>query len=116
VSDLITAQVKQIVGDALVAFAEDLTVASGSRLEDDGAGGWKEATQTEYAGKGFNEVFTAMERLAGIPDDYRKIIILANTITVEPKPQDKITFRGETLDIISVDKDPAQATYTVVAK
>lgn len=115
-SDLLTGAISEIIHEALKSFAEPLTVLSGARLEDDGAGGWQEATQTSYSGLGFMEAFTAQDRLAGIPENARKIIVLANSIDIEPKPQDKVTMRGETLDIVTVDKDPAQATYTLMVK
>lgn len=114
-SDLITSQVANIVHEALLQFAEDATIVAGPRIEDDGSGNWQESTQASYTAKAFLEQFTAAERLAGVPENGRKYIILARSVTQEPKPQDKITMRGETRDVVSVEKDPAQATYTVVA-
>ena len=41
----------------------------------------------------------------------RKILIIANTLSVVPLPDDRITAQGETYQIIQVVRDPATATY-----
>lgn len=115
-SDLITAQIKEIVGDALTQFAEDITLYYGGGLTDDGSGNWAEASASTTTAKGFMEDFNALERLGGVPDNARKIIILAQSINREPLFGEDISMRGERMNIIRVQKDPAQATYILWCK
>lgn len=115
-SDLITAQVKRIIGNALTGYAEDITLTYQNVFTDDDYGGRTATTGTE-AGRGFMDTFTNADRIAAnVPLTSRKIIILANTIARQPAVGDEITMRGETMEVIQVDKDPAQATYEVIVK
>lgn len=115
-SDLITAQVKKIVNNALTAFAEDITLTYNDTETIDDFGGRSFTTGTA-AGRAFMDEFTNQERLAsGYPMQSRKLIILAESIARQPNTGDHITMRGETLEVLQVDKDPAQATYVVIVR
>lgn len=115
-SDLITAQVKKIAGNALRGFAEDVTLTYQNVYTDDDYGG-RTATTATTTGKAFMDTFTNADRIAAnVPLTSRKIIILADTITRQPAVGDEITMRGETMEVIQIDKDPAQATYEVIVK
>lgn len=69
-------------------------------------------TQT-YAAQGFVDDYRADQRDGTIVmQNDRKIVVLAQTIRTTPVPLDKITARGIQYTVISVQADPALATFT----
>lgn len=72
-----------------------------------------EPTTTQYPCQGFVENFTAYYRAqAGIPDTDVEILLIGGLIDVEPKKDDKVTFRGVTYQIRRIlGIDPARASY-----
>jgi len=103
-----------LINGALGAIAEDITLTQSDGLVADGQGGWTQGTTTDYAGKGFIEDYTDKERLeGGVPETDRKILLLADSVNTEPSPQDRITVRGQTYQVIMGKTDPAQAVYVL---
>lgn len=76
-------------------------------------------TETTHSGRGFVDSYKA-ERIDGtiIQQGDRKVLILAGTLPagVVPQVNDRITIEGETLTVVSVERDPASATYTCQAR
>ena len=51
-----------------------------------------------------------------IQENDRKVVILAASIDIVPKPQMTVTIRGATYTVLRVSADPALATYTLQAR
>jgi len=69
-------------------------------------------TTATHACRGFVDDYRADQRdgtLIHLND--RKIVILAPSIAVTPVPGDKLTARGQTYTVVTVQADPALATF-----
>ena len=72
-------------------------------------------TEVSVSGKGFTDSFSAGQVDGTIVKrDDVKVVLIADSFasTINPKAGDKITVEGNTYRIISVERDPASATYT----
>jgi hypothetical protein len=70
-------------------------------------------TQTTYTCKAIHEAYSEMLKRDGlVKEGERKVIILAESLSVEPTATDRITIRSETFTILDVEADPALATWT----
>ena len=68
-------------------------------------------TQT-HACRGFVDDYRADQRDGTlIMQNDRKVVILAPSISVTPVPGDKVTARGQEYTVVTVQADPALATY-----
>lgn len=75
---------------------------------------------TTYTSEGVVEQYDSRMITEGLVQrNDRKITILAKPLGTTPQPgdqdnePDQVTIKGETFTVISVEKDPADATYTV---
>lgn len=67
---------------------------------------------TEYACKAIVEAYADKFRLEGLVQaNERKVLILATSLSVRPRPQDRVTIRGITFTITDVKTDPAEAVW-----
>jgi hypothetical protein len=65
-----------------------------------------------YSCKAIVDTYSAYDRAQGLVDQTdRKVLILAATLSIQPKAGDAITIRGETFTIVSVMTDPAKAVW-----
>lgn len=74
--------------------------------------------QTHYTCKGIVEDWRA-DQIDGtlIQVGDRKVIILATSLAIVPKPGDKVTIRAETFSVMPpVRQDPAGATFELIAR
>lgn len=71
----------------------------------------------DYTCKGFADDFDASWRAGSLiqAGDVR-VIIVANSLAVEPVAGDRITVRGKTYSAVSVAADPALATWQIQAR
>lgn len=66
----------------------------------------------EYSCKAIVENYADKFRLEGlIAANERKVLILATSLSVRPRPQDRITIRGITFTVVDVKTDPAEAVW-----
>lgn len=109
--------IKKTVGRAFKKIFLDATL---TRTETTGGGNpWDPPSSTEvaYSCRGIHEEYAEKFRLEGLVEQGdRKVMILADSLSVEPKAGDKITIRGETFNVIDVATDPAKATWTCRAR
>lgn len=72
-------------------------------------------TSADYTFEGFRDNFTAFYAAqAGIPVTDARILIIAGSILVAPKKDDKVLISGEWYQLRRVvEVDPAGATYTM---
>jgi hypothetical protein len=71
------------------------------------------ATPTDYPCKGMVEVYSNYDKAAGlVQTNDRKVLILADSISVTPRTGDRVTIRGVTFNVINVETDPAIAVWT----
>ena len=76
-------------------------------------------TETSYACRGFVADYTAIEmQNTLIQRGDRKVVLLGASIASAQTPatDDKVTIDGATYRIITVNSDPAKATYTCQAR
>ena len=80
-----------------------------------GGDGYDPTTTTaDYACKGIVDEYSAFDianSLAQFND--RKILVLATSLSVTPKPDDTITIRGVTYRVVNVSTDPALAVWVL---
>ncbi len=98
---------KSIFYDATV----DRTVVVGGDVYDPTSG---TPTTTSYTCKGMVDEYTRFERQnSQIEANDRKILVLANSLSITPELDDTITIRSATYTILSVDIDPANAVWVI---
>lgn len=70
----------------------------------------------QYACKGITEEFSDFYKLQSLVQaNERKILILAASLSTEPKAGDRVTIRGAKYTVVSVGTDPAKATWELRA-
>lgn len=70
-------------------------------------------TSTNYACKAIVETYREQFRLDGLVQaNDRRVLILANSLSVTPTVNDRVTIRGIVFTVIAVETDPALAVYT----
>jgi hypothetical protein len=74
-------------------------------------------TPVNHACKGWDDSYDT-DRIDGtvIQVDDRKVVILADSLAIEPALTDAVTVRGSTYTIVSIASDPAHATWTLQAR
>lgn len=74
-------------------------------------------TLTDYPCQGFVDTYSDLFRTdALIEAGDVKVVIIANTLAIEPMPTDTVTARGKTYNVITVSADPALALYELQAR
>lgn len=74
-------------------------------------------TTTTYTCKAIRDNPSKYEMSSGlVRTDQVKILILANSLSVTPRTQDRVTIQSETFTIDTVNGDPANALWTCTAK
>jgi hypothetical protein len=77
-------------------------------------------TQATFSFKGIEQEYGSMDRAQGLVGETDiQILILASTLSVDPRPLDRLTIRGRTVTIVAggtggmppVKSDPARATW-----
>ncbi|WP_427023035.1 hypothetical protein ACP4J4_10360 [Aureimonas ureilytica] len=70
-------------------------------------------TWTDTACKGMVDTYSDSYRLrTGIPDTDVRLIVLQQGVAAKPSTDSEITIRGARYKIMSVEMDPAQASWT----
>lgn len=65
-----------------------------------------------YSCRGFLETYsTYTESARSLAPTVRKVIVLAATLPITPRLDDKVTISGETFTVKRIDSDPAKATW-----
>lgn len=111
---LLNGGIKNIVGNALSGIFLDFTLIK-TAITEPTPGEPVEGAETEYSCKAAVMNFNYMElKDEAVRAEDRKILILANSITVCPEIGDELVLSGETrrYEIVSrVKKDAAGATF-----
>jgi hypothetical protein len=69
-------------------------------------------SSTDYTCKAIVEVYSDYFRKNGLVDAKdRKVLILADSLSVTPKANDRVTISGVTFTVMEVDTDPATAVW-----
>jgi hypothetical protein len=96
--------------------AYDVTLIRVTEVKD-GSGGFT-TTEASVAGKGFQADYSDFYRVqAQIPVGDRKVFIFEQSMldsagaAISPDKHDKVTIRGETLTIVAIKEDPAEALW-----
>jgi len=110
---LLSGGIAATVGNAFAGlfYAATLTQKSttGGNAYDPSSGS---TTSTDYACKGIVDEYSAYDFATGLVQvNDRKILILATSLSVTPKPDDLVTIRGATYRVIRVSTDPAIAVW-----
>jgi hypothetical protein len=67
---------------------------------------------TDYTCKAIVETYSDYFRKNGLVDAKdRKVLILADSLSVTPAPNDRVTISGVTFTVMEVDTDPATAVW-----
>lgn len=71
-------------------------------------------TSTSYTCKAIVEKYAERMRLEGLVNQKdRKVLILANSLSVTPRVNDRVTISGVTFLVMLVETDPATAVWTL---
>lgn len=108
---LLRGNIKDAVGSALSGLFLDATLTRNGIAYD--VDGELTSNATSHSVKVVEESYSELARLAGVSRDQRKFLILAKGMTVTPQIGDALTFEGDVFSIIGVNRDPAEATFTV---
>ena len=93
------------------AIFKPATIYSATGKTADGRGGFVIQWVTNSCRALITEYKEALRGIDNIPTRDRKAIILAASVTSKPKPESIITIEGQSWAIVTVDSDPARATY-----
>jgi hypothetical protein len=94
----------------------DITLKKRGAATVDAYGGYTQAT-TDTTGRGFIEDYTATARqMGGIPITDRKVTLFAASLSADPAVGDTVTAEGADYEIITVQRDPAAATWVCQAR
>jgi len=110
ISSIINEDFKDLLYDATLIQVTPGTRSSGSLT------GGTNPTSSSYSCKGYISEFNNTQlRQTLIQDGDRMVVILADSISVVPKPGDKITIQSDTYTIREggVKRDPASAIYSL---
>lgn len=70
-------------------------------------------TSADYTCKAIVETYSEKFRMDGlVKANDRRVLILANSISVVPTINDRVTIRGIVFTVMAVETDPALAVYT----
>lgn len=73
-----------------------------------------EPTSTDYTCKAIVETYSERMRAEGLVHvKDRKVLILANSLSVRPRTNDRVTISGITFLVMNVETDPATAVWTL---
>lgn len=73
-------------------------------------------TYTVYTCEGIVSEYSAFFKKAnGIPESDIQILVITNSLSVTPTKADQIKFRSQWYQVRKIDKDPANATWTLQA-
>lgn len=111
------------LANAISAALEDAAIPYGLTVSRTvmipGPNPWdpEEESTTHYTGRGFADEYDNSYRTGGLIEqgDIR-VIVVADTIAIEPAAGDKVTVRGVTYNVVSVSADPALATWSLQAR
>lgn len=110
--NLLTGGIANIVGNALNGLFLPATLIRYTPVVSADAADPDPPTESTYTCKAIVENYSQRFRIEGlVQENERKVIILATSISVTPKPGDRITIRGITFTIEDVATDPALATW-----
>lgn len=117
---ILEGELAEIIGEAIggadLFYAATLTrtTVTGGDPWDPGSG--VETTVT-FPCQAFEDTYSIFERQNTlIQAGDVKVVVLATTLATVPTTADKITTRGVTRSIVSVERDPAGATFTLQAR
>lgn len=108
---LLRSDLRGVIGDALGGLFLDGSLSRNVTAYDDN--GDLVTVDQNIAVKLIEESYSDIARASGVPMDQRKFIILADGLDAIPDTNDTLTFEGETLSVIAVNRDPAGATWIV---
>lgn len=111
---LLEGSLAKAIGKGLKGLFYDATLTRTTTTDgpawDPGSG---TTTTTDYPCKAIEDSFSKYDLANSlIQAGDVKVIVLATTLEVEPTTADKITTRGVARSIVSVERDPARATWT----
>jgi hypothetical protein len=113
IADIVYNAVNPIGGDNW-----DITLKVKAAATKDAYGVTTQST-TSYTGRGFLEDYSDAQRLAGgFPSTDRKIILFDSSFTagIDPAAGDIITAESTDYEIITIKRDPAEATWECRAR
>lgn len=110
---LLERDLQAVFGSVFSPLLLDVTITK-PVLVANGSGGFTEGTPDESAGKGMVERYSEYERAEfNIPATDVRLILLQSGVTVDPDTDSTVTIRGQVYSIQSIDKDPANASWTM---
>lgn len=111
-------ELPEVIADALDDVFRPATLnVPGGRVSDN-QGGWTNTEPQYHPCKALVDDYSDFRRAsAGIPANYRKIILLAASLQASVEPAVGLTINAEGRDwqIVAVSRDPAGATWELQA-
>lgn len=109
---LLDGDLREVFGSVFAPLLLDAEIIHVT-LTPDGQGGMTETSETAPA-KGMVEQYSAYERARdAIPSTDVKLIVLQKDVAIRPDLSSRVTIRGQTYSIQSIEEDPAQAAWTL---
>lgn len=76
------------------------------------ANGDPSRTYTNFNLEGFVDVYSAFQKAqAGIPESDVKLLIIAGSLSIQPRKDDQVRFRGIWYQVRGLGTDPGIATW-----
>jgi len=110
---LLDGDIREIVGNAFGGFFLNATYRRDADVQNPDTGTVTRTT-LDYACKAIMEMTPTRLRAgeAWVEGD-RRFLVLAASLSIVPKPGDRVVFNGETWAVVSIDTDPATATWSI---
>ena len=111
--------IARTVARALSPIAIPITYKEVTQVPVDEAQPWLGMTErvVRHACRGWVESFSRFEVTRSLVEATdRKVVVLADTLAVQPSETGRVVVDGESLSIASVRSDPARATWGIQAR
>jgi hypothetical protein len=117
-TSILEGEIAETIADALIdaAIPLDIVVTRSTPGVGSDPADPPPPTLTDYACKGFTDVFSDSFLAGGLVQRGDiKVVVVADTLAIEPAPGDQVTIRGKTYTVADVSADAALALYELQA-
>jgi hypothetical protein len=116
---ILSGELAETIGDALIDADIPFDVVVTRSTPGEGGEPWDPAPAvlTDYPCKGYVDTYSEAYLSGGLVESGDvKVVIIANTLAIEPSVGDSVTARAKTYYVLNVSADPALALYELQAR
>lgn len=111
--------IPRLVARALAPVLEDLTYQEVAQVPVDADKAWEGTTEAvrPHRCRGYVGEFSRAELASSLVEaNDRKVVVVADSLDVEPDETGRVVVSGRSLAVVSVRSDPLRATWEIQAR